>query len=158
MIHNQRGISSIGIILTVCVLFGLIWVYNTITTISQIKDLNKRLEIASNANNDDEVIMLSGLIIQLPLTSFDFINNQVRSDTYLLRGCAFLHKGNVKDAMACFQSSVQYDPQNASSYYMGLIYESINDEKNAVAAYKKYLRLKGDVKDKYTDHAKKYLE
>ncbi len=156
LIQNQRGMSAIGLIVSVCLLFGLWWFYNLFTTAQQVSDLTKRLDVAANSKSDDEVLLISGYLIQLPSSA---VTDYLRSNVYNTRGCAFLRRGNNKDAMACFESAMQYNPQNPSPYYnKGLIFERFNDEGNAAAMYKKFLQLSGDTKDEFTERAKKFLE
>lgn len=157
MFRDQRGISSIGLIITVCLLFSLWWIYNYFTTIQQVSDMLKRLDIAASANSNDEVLMLSGALVQF---SSDLVSDRVRANVYNQRGCAFLNKGLYKEALSCFESATRYNTAFASPYYnIGLIYERFSDAKNAVTAYKKYLQLVSkDKDDEFTEHAKRYIQ
>lgn len=158
MLKGQRGeVTILGLVIAALIIFGLLWGYNHFKNLQEAGELKQRLSVASTAHNWNEVMMLTGLLTQV---SSDYVSNNERAWIYNERGRAFMIKTNYNEALACFKSSIQYDPTHYYAYYnQGIIYEEWHDSKNAKAMYKKYLELLGNKDDgEFSKHAKEYVD
>jgi tetratricopeptide (TPR) repeat protein len=83
--------------------------------------------------------------------------DQQNAPAYLsYRGIAYLQSGQFKQSIADFEEAIAIDPQFADAYYFkGLALTNLDRDKEAIAAFREYIRLGDDAA--LIDQAKRFI-